>query len=124
MEIGTPPLYSVINREIFSQKFNWNTLLMLGPYTKALGIATAFSERQRKETDRLVNGLELKGIQNNIAGMFLLFRGAKIRNEWIKKYDQASIVNQYDDDIKTIHLSGFQSCSRNLKIGLDFALNK
>ena len=47
MELGSPPLYSEINR--VCRDMDESQLTTLGPYIRALGIVTAFSERNKKE---------------------------------------------------------------------------
>ena len=48
----------------------------LGPFLHALGKITSHSERNKNLYDKVVPGHEYGGLVYNMAGSFLLFRGA------------------------------------------------
>ena len=54
MELGSPPLYHEINRVCRSMDKAY--LLTLGPYIRALGNVTAFSESNRYAEDKIPTG--------------------------------------------------------------------
>lgn len=56
----------------------------------------------------------------NIAGAFLLWRGAQMREEWIQPYE-AMILMEDDEFPESVCMPGNTSCSQSLKIALDFA---
>ena len=78
LEFGDPPLYSELNR--VARTMDSSQLETLGPIARALSEITWGAESLRDEDDRIMTGeqiLEVKGgIDMNIAGAFLLWRGA------------------------------------------------
>ena len=64
-----------------------NYVKELGPFLQALGRITLSSERNKELNDRVVPGNEFGGVDYNMAGSFLLFRGAPMMNDWIAPYD-------------------------------------
>lgn len=92
MEIGSPPLYSEINR--ISRDKEMVYLKMLGPFVKALGIVTASSERKRNKDDIIPTGQsKYPDLHHNFSGLFMLFRGAKGHEYCLKQYEDA----KYDE---------------------------
>ena len=75
------------------------------------------SEGYKNEDDKVTPGCELGHIDDNMAGSYLLFRGAQMKFEWVQPYIQAI-------GGKEIKLSGNNSCSKSLKVALEFALDK
>lgn len=51
MEFGQPPLYYEINR--ICRTLDTTKLITLGPYVRALGYVTAFSEKNRDTDDKI-----------------------------------------------------------------------
>ena len=82
LELGSPPLYAEANR--VARDMDLTYLKELGPYVKALGAITFFSEIYKKEKE--TPGQELGNLRYNMAGSFLLFRGAYMKNEWVLPY--------------------------------------
>ena len=79
MELGTPQLYADANR--VARDMDLTYLKELGPFLKALAEITSASEENK--TDKVTPGEELGGVRDNMAGSFLLFRGAPMKHEWI-----------------------------------------
>jgi len=75
------------------------------------------SESYKKEGDKVKSGKELGGKEDYMGGSFLLFRGAQMKQEWILPYVQAVGGG-------LICLPGNNSCSKNLKVALNFAIAK
>lgn len=88
MEFGSPPLYAELNR--VCREMDMSLLEVLGPYAKALSWITLCCEHKRNEDDKILTGKILKlkgeGSMGNIAGIFLLFRGAAMKQEWVEPY--------------------------------------
>lgn len=89
LELGSPPLYSIINKII--RDSDLKNLTMLGPYIKSLGVVTFYAERKRYQSDQIKSGYFLnKWEPYNFLGIFLVFRGAQIdqknNKNWIDKY--------------------------------------
>ena len=57
MELGSPPLYFVINQVIRDQDLHFQD--SLGPYIRALETVTAYSERNRSENDKIKTGNQM-----------------------------------------------------------------
>lgn len=77
MEIGTPQLYAEVNR--VARDMDLTYLKELGPYLKALFEVTYFAEMRRKDGDKVPHGTDLSDVSWNMAGSFLLFRGAPMK---------------------------------------------
>ena len=102
-------------------------LEQLGPYIKALAVITARGQKNRRADDVVRTGKQMLeepeglssrlGVDLNLAGAFLLWRGAPMRNEWIEPY-----VNQVGRGI--VYMAGNSSCSRDPKVALMFAFAK
>ena len=132
MELGSPPLYSEINR--VCRTMDKSQILNLGPYIKALGVVTYFSEINRDDSDKIATGemklQEKKGtsvknlgqkdqFQYNLAGLFILYRGTNMQATWIDEY--RGLVEHEASKYGYVSLSGSSSCTQNLTIALNFA---
>ena len=84
MEIGSPQLYAEVNRVARDQDKTY--LKELGPFLKALGRVTWSAESSKLKSDKVASGENLGGEVFNLAGSFILFRGAPMRDEWLKPY--------------------------------------
>ncbi len=67
----------------------------------------------------------------NLYGIFLLFRGSQMKDDWLIPYEQNNYQNDMQaewDEAKTVPMSvrlpGNTSCSQNLKVALKFATGK
>lgn len=89
LEFGDPPLYSVLNSLSRERRFNDcserfgeetnKTLQYLGPFAKALLEITHGAEANRNIEDKIMSGNSYQtGINMNIAGVFLLWRGVQM----------------------------------------------
>jgi len=87
-----------------------------GPFLRALYFITARSEENKNETDKVTPGNKFVGVFGNMAGSFLLFRGAAMKNEWVAPY-----ISEVG---KEIMLPGNNSCSKDLTVALNFAVPK
>ena len=95
---------------------------MLGPYIKALGLVTYFSEKNRESNDKIATGHMINSEkQFNLAGLFVLYRGATMKKEWIDNYDP---LLKKDSGDNVVRIPGSSSCSPNLTIALEFAFKK
>ena len=74
MELGSPALYVELNRVMRDQKYKH--LKQLGPYAMCLCTITFNAEKNRNDGDMITTGKTIGGAFGNIAGIFLLFRGA------------------------------------------------
>ena len=77
MELGDPPLYAELNR--VARDMDLTQLKNLGPIQKAMNSITNGAEKYRTADDKIKNGVQIKyklgGVYDNIAGVFMLFRG-------------------------------------------------
>lgn len=79
LELGSPPLYFEINR--VCRTMDKSHLHSLGPYIKALGVVTIFTEKNREIRDKIRPGADISNYkQLNLAGLFILYRGATMKN--------------------------------------------
>ena len=58
----------------------------LGPLLKALGTVSRNAEEYKSKDDKVTPGKELGGVEYNLAGSFMLFRGAPMQADWVKPY--------------------------------------
>lgn len=120
MEFGDPPFYAELNKA--ARNFDTTQVENLGPFQRALISITSQAEKAREQSDRIKNGLHIfkneGGVENNIAGIFLLWRGMQMKEEWISQYEAKS------NPPKCVRLPGSVSCSRDLRVALEFATNK
>ena len=124
LELGSPPLYYEINR--VCRTMDKSHLQTLGPYIKALGVVTVFTEKNRDINDKIKPGVTIENSKKlNLAGLFILYRGAALKNKWIEEYTNRmfkeneaknSKIDQY-----SVSVSGSFSCTSNLTIALEFA---
>lgn len=81
LELGTPPLYSEANR--VARDMDLSLLKELGPFLRALHEVTYGAEYNRDPEDKIKTGEMIEknegGIKYNIAGSFLLWRGAGMK---------------------------------------------
>ena len=113
LELGTPPLFREANRVTRDQDIR--EIDTLGPFIQMLSLVTYHAEQNKKPNDKIKTGMIRGGIQHNITGAFLLFRGAQMKEEWLDQYKKNKGTS------KTIHLKGNTSSSRLLNVGLGFA---
>ena len=81
MELGSPPLYLELNRA--SREMDLTNLPQLGPFAAALGMVCWKAEYNKKKEDRIILGQDIGG---QLTGCFLLWRGAAMKQDWIKDY--------------------------------------
>ena len=87
-------------------------LNQIGPYARALFTVCYSAENFKKKEDKIPSG---DGMGGGMAGCFLLWRGAAMKDEWIQPYIEA---------VGQIHCTpGNSSFSRNLSVALSFAFN-
>ena len=115
MELGSPPLYDEVNR--VARDMDMSQIKQLGPFIKALSIVTQWSEKQKLPSDLITPGQYLGGVEDNMAGAFLVCRGAPMKKDWTLPFQQS--VGQ-----GFVHLSSNTSWSRNPKVALEFALKE
>ena len=58
----------------------------LGPFLKALAIVSWSAEFYKSMGDKVTPGKELGGVDRNLAGSFMLFRGAPMQADWVQPY--------------------------------------
>ena len=58
----------------------------LGPFLKALGSVSRSAEMYKSKDDKVTAGEKLGGSEWNMAGSFMLFRGAPMQDDWVKPY--------------------------------------
>ena len=73
-----------------------------------------YAEGNKSKGDKVTPGAELRGKYWNMAGSFMLFRGAAMQDDWVKPY--ADKVGQ------GIMLPQSTSCSKNPIVALGFAM--
>ena len=77
MELGSPPLYMELNRACREED---HTLLpLLGPFAHALAVACDLAEMKKKKEDKILAGKDMVGVNYNLAGCFLLWRGSAMK---------------------------------------------
>ena len=114
MEFGSPPLYSETNR--VCREIDLTCLKELGPFVNAIGWICNDAEKNKEPCDKILEGSTLcTTIDNNLAGCFLLWRGAQMKKEQVDAFE----FKKGD----WIGLRGSTSCSRNPKVALNFAFN-
>lgn len=87
MEFGDPPLYSVINSAC--RDLNKVYMGTLGPFIACLGAVTEWAEQRREDEDKIHPGKNFGGDEWNIAGIFLVFKGGKLEEDWIEQWKQS-----------------------------------
>ena len=55
----------------------------LGPFLKALAIVSRSAEKYKSKGDKVTPGKELGGVEWNLPGSFMLFRGAPMQADWV-----------------------------------------
>ena len=85
MEFGSPPLYAEANR--VARDMDLTFLKELGPYLRALFVITRYAEAGKQSQDKVTTGAMKGGEYRNLAGVFMLWRGAAMKEEWIQPYD-------------------------------------
>lgn len=102
MEFGDPPLYAELNR--VSRDMDMNYLKQLGPYSRTMDYITWNAEHKRDPKDKIYTGQDrmmdnraLKMKLGNMAGIFLVFRGAQMKSEWIKNYEDYLYTTDFDE---------------------------
>lgn len=114
MELGYPPLYAEVNR--VSRELDFTYLKELGPYAMALYFVTMWGNFEREGNESIVKtGKSIGGVEENLTGSYLLWRGARMRREWIRDF--------LDKRNGSVKFKGFTSCSRSLRVALGFAFN-
>lgn len=108
-------MYSEVNRVVRDKDLTY--LKELGPFVKVLSEITLNSENHKKANDIVNTGKNIGGVINNMAGSFLLFRGAPMLPEWVKPYEL------YTEHLMT-KLPSYNSCSKSLIVALQFAFPK
>lgn len=128
-EFGAPPLYSELNR--VCRTMDLEHLRTLGPFAQCLHEIADNAEFYRKEGDKMPTGEDIGGTEQNMAGLFMLWRGLQMKDEWIKDYEDNTIVGnmgpesgEYAGLPKFIHMPGNQSCSQNIYVALKFAFER
>lgn len=76
MELGMPQLYSEVNR--VAREMDLTYLKELGPFLQALSCIASRSEEFKDEGDMVMPGKEISMVYGNMAGSFMLFRGAAL----------------------------------------------
>ena len=108
MELGYPPLYAEVNRAIRTNDVS--LIPLLGPFIRALGEITHGAETNRKQEDKIPNGKSLGIAKWNMAGVFLLFRGASLPQ---------SVIDQWKGRVgQSVNMPSNSSCSEDLRVGL------
>lgn len=109
MEFGSPPLYEVANR--VARELDTTHMETLGPFIMALSHVSATAEMGKPLRDKYVSGNIFGGVNRNLAGALLLWRGASMKEEWLVPYYDRLGKNK-------IGLPGNTSCSRDIKVAL------
>ena len=84
MEIGSPQLYAEVNR--VARVMDKTFLKELGPFMHALGRVTERAEYGKSKDDKAIRGFLMGKVDFNMAGSFMLFRGAPMQADWVKPY--------------------------------------
>lgn len=120
-EFGSPPLYCEINR--VSRNMDMTYLETLGPFAQCLHDAADQAEYFRQEGDKMPSGYQISDDDEsyNMAGLFILWRGVKLRDSWIKDYEDNTMakISQeegYEGQPHFIHLPGNISTSQSLAV--------
>lgn len=117
LEFGDPPLYAEVNKA--ARTNDQSKVETLGPFQRALISITSQAEKARDPSDRIKNGQYIfeneGGVEKNLGGIFLLFRGMQMKDEWIKNYESKT------KPPKCVRLPGSVSCSRDIHVALHFA---
>jgi len=78
-----------------------------------LYFVTMWANKARDDTDKIKTGAMIGGEVNNIAGSYLLWRGAGMQTTWIADIEKMIGVS--------FKFKGNTSCSRSAKVALGFA---
>lgn len=117
LELGTPPFYSVVNQ--VARDKDESQVQNLGPFIRALTQLITEGESEKAQLDRIKMGNEFKKdkcVAWNMAGAFLLWKGANMKQEWIQRYEQMTS--------EAMHIDQNIVCYRDPKMALNFVLNK
>ena len=112
MEIGSPQLYAEVNR--VARDMDLAYLKELGPFLRALGRVTNAAEYFKPSSEKITNGRSFGGAEFNLAGPFLLWRGAPMKDEWVLPY-----ASQVGEQIRLPHST---SCSLDPFVAVGFAI--
>lgn len=132
MEFGDPPLYAEINRTM--RDWDLRYLNSLGPYAACLSYPSHYAENKRLPGDSITTGQDIEktmgGVEYNLGGIYLLFRGVRMKKEWIDPYEQ-NITFKHPRHTKAdgfatglpylVNLRGYTSCSLELEVAFSFA---
>ena len=114
LELSQPPLYAVLNKA--RRTMDTQHLMTLGPFSYGLFSVLQRAEENRNRVERIKPGIEYKeDVLDNYAGLFMLFKGAKMKPAWIEEYRR-------QDPLKQIKWPGNTGCSQSIKVALDDAL--
>ena len=125
IQLGEPPLFAVLNKEI--REHSQELLPYLGAYQRALQEVTEFAEGFKVPEHRLPNGHLYatlcpggRGVPQNFAGSMLAFRGAQMLSSQISEYEKVSLFSGSSQGI-SVRMSGNVSCSLNLVKAIMYA---
>lgn len=120
MELGNPPLYAEANR--VARDMDFSLLKQLGPFICVLCVITSFGEDKKARKDKLTTGDRLKfSAKGHLAKCFLLWRGARMKDEWISDYEQKLVDCLTNNAKDCVFLPGYTSCSKSMQVALKFA---
>ena len=73
MDLGSPPLYCLLNRA--NREMDQQMLPQLGPLARGIGKVLINAEIYRKDWDKVEPGFKTNGVDQNMAGAFVVFKG-------------------------------------------------
>lgn len=76
MDLGSPPLYHTLNKA--NREMNESMLEKVGPLARGIGKILINAELYRKDKDKIEPGFKSEGVDMNMAGAFIVFKGARI----------------------------------------------
>lgn len=130
MEFGSPPLYAEVNRVCRDMDMTYHK--MLGPYIRVLYSITTIVETNREDSDKIKAGQDIQNIKDNkrdqhIGGVFLIFRGASMKPEWLAPYEENLAPEKnftsgtYEGWPIFVYLPAYNSCTQDMSVALEFA---
>ena len=127
MEIGEPPLYAEVNK--VCRTMDKEYLETLGPFIQSFASVAGGAEKPREEIDQIPTGTSIqkelgKGVDYNMAGMFVLFRGALLEEQWIHEWEMARDQKNYDGDPCPMAIPYYLNCTPDLITAMGQALSR
>jgi len=125
MEMGMPALYLELNKACKIK--DHSQLWQLGPFAYAFEIVVENAEANRMPKDKILSLDDVAQNQQSLPGeldfhdrygefdrLFILFRGAQMKQQWIEPYRKVIGLQKID-------IPGYTSCTEDMSLALESA---